>query len=320
MKQWFSLFICLLTFQLSSEAQAQDNAKPYALVMFATGEIQLYHKGDTTASNLKRGDAIQLGDRITTGEHAKLTLVTSTRKIINLPENSELTTNSDSAAAAIPGLGLGMFKSMEGRSDIGAQAAVRAKDRTVLLKYPRYGFIRDRELVLHFEPLDSGENYHIKIISTRQPRFIFETKIHDSSFNVNKDVVGNDIKMGQPYWISVEKVNMRDKPLQTDFDELAVVMIAPETRTELENAEKALQTMQSADSVNVAYPTLLAETYEAFELYHEAISVYERIFNELAPGDEYSRLRLKDLYARIKDPIRFQEIQTAQERSGQKNQ
>lgn len=319
MKRSFILLTFVSILSLFTTVHAQEKPKPYAVVMFATGEVQVFHKGEDNGLALQRGDAVQLGDRVTTGEESKLTLVTQNRKIINLPGKSELTTDSSNSTTAIAGLGLGMFKSAEGRSDVGAQAAVRAKDRTILLKYPRYGFIRDKNLVLDLEPLESGQSYHIKIISTRQPRFIYETTIQESSFPINKETVGNEIRMGQPYWISVDKINMRDKPLQSDFDELAVVMIAPETRVELENAEKELQAMEGSDPSNIAYPTLLAETYEAFELYHEAISVYETIYHQLAPGDEYSRLRLKDLYAMIKDPVKYQTVLKSDDKSARDN-
>ncbi len=296
----FSLFSAIVFYLLAPVIQCQP-AQPetYAKVMYVKGAVELYRQGETEPLSPSRGADVFIGDRMITKAASKAVLITNAQKMINLPANAELNIGQ-AQGQLIAGLGMGMFASGTGRRNIGAQAVTRDSDLTPQLIYPRNSMIRGETIVLQFAPLENGEYYEVKMIGV-VPQFVKKTTIETPKLTLSKELIGKELLPGKAYFVYVTKRNEQGEELIPE-EKIRVGMVTPETQKEIENVEKELQALIEEEKENLAYPTLLAETYEANYLYHDAIALYEKIYNELAPGDSYCLDRLKHLYTITNNP------------------
>ncbi|MEW6238067.1 MAG: hypothetical protein AB1656_21975 [Candidatus Omnitrophota bacterium] len=304
---WPLFFILFLIGAASLTGMTAETPKPYAKIMYATGTVQAFRRAMTEGHDAARGDDLFAGDRLTTGADSKAVLITVQRKMINLPANSELTVGQEQGQT-IQGLGLGMFASGKGRSDIGAQATTRNSDRAPLLLYPRNTLIREKKIVLKFAPLEAGERYALEVVGVT-PTFVYKSDSANLELPLDKDHAGNEPIPGQAYYIFIRKINANNAFISEEKD-MRVGIIDPQQTAAVEGVEKEIRILMEAEKSNPAYLTLLAETYEANFLYHDAIQLYEKIFNEIAQGDAYSLARLQHLYALTKNSPALRALET----------
>jgi len=290
--------ILFLIGAISLTGWTAETPKPYAKIMYATGTVQTFKRGMPDGHDAARGDDLFAGDRLTTGADSKAVLITVQRKMINLPAKSELIVGQEKGQT-IQGLGLGMFASGAGRSDAGAQATTRNSDQAPLLLYPRNTMIREKNIVLKFAPLESGERYDVEAVGVAPP-FVYQLDSAKLELPLDKEHTGKDPVAGQTYYIFVRKLNAGNALLNEEKD-MRVGILDPQKEEAVAVVEKEILPLMEAEKRNPAYPTMLAETYEANFLYHDAIQLYEKIFNEIAPGDAYSLGRLQHLYAITKN-------------------
>ncbi|GEM_PF-5659328 len=287
---------------------AQEPAKLYAKTMFVSGTVNIIRTATSEATPLARGDSVFMGDRVMTGPDSKAILVTIEKKLINVPANAELNVAGGEAGRVIAGLGMGMFASGTGRSDVGAQAATRKMDDEPLLLYPRNSRIRDRSITLQFAPLAEGEQYEIEVVGVT-PQFVYPTKLSTTELLLTEDRIGRQLIAGEAYYVYVRKINAQKVELQQE-NGLRVGLLTPEEETNIAQVEEILQPLMNQERDNPAYPTLLAETYESNCLHHDAIRMYEKIINDILPDDAYSRERLRHLYTIIRNPPLLRTLDT----------
>lgn len=297
--EWFCLIL---------PGWAGDSPKVHAKVMFATGTVQVIRSGEEKSLPLARGDSIAVGDRIIVGANAKAVLVTSERKIINLAANSDLKIG-DASGHLIEGLGLGMFAGGKGRSDSGAQATTRNLNSSPLLVSPRNSVIRAQELSLEFAPLQTDQRYEIEVVGIN-PKFVYKTKIAYPEHTLTQKQLRQELKTGEAYYVYVRKLDANGVELEREQD-LRVGLLDTQSQARVSQVEKELTQFMNEDRNNPAYPTLLAETYEANFLNQDAVQWYEKIYREIAPGDAYSLERLKHLYSITRNSPALKALETS---------
>ncbi len=286
--------VCFLLSIAIAPATAAERAKAYAKAMFVKGSVQVVRQNVKEPASLARGDSLSLGDRVTVGNNSKAVLVTTGRKIINLTADSELKIG-DGQGKAIQGLGLGMFASGKGRRNISAQATTRADESIPLLLSPRNSVVRSGPIVLNFHPLKKDERYEIETVGVSPPlHFQIESTI--PKLALTKERIGHELTSGKAYYLTIRHYDSAGALLQEEKD-IRVGLLEPAQKSVIDRIEKELQTLMKDEKDNPAYPTLLAETYEANYLFQGAIRLYDRIYRETVPGDPYSLERLKHLYA-----------------------
>ncbi len=304
-----SFCLILLFFQILQSAypaeEKNEKKEAYAKVMFTAGTVQVFKEGKEEAIELKRGDSVLAGERVTTGPKSKAVLITRQKKVIPLAANAELRIGEEKGNV-IEGIGLGMFASGKGRSRIGAQAATRRMDTIPLLLYPRNSKVRDEQIELKFAELSDGERYEIEIVGI-VPQFVYHTILSEDEFLLSAETIGHSVLPGETYYVYVRKLNAEGMELVHEYG-LRIGMLAPDIQETVENVEQTLEPLSSDESDNLAYPTLLAETYETYCLYQEAIESYERILNDMNPGDSYALDRLEYLYIVTKDSAALKQL------------
>ncbi len=298
----------LFSVRLATAADNEKRIEPryYAVALHVGGQVALFRDGEIKAVAVVRGTTVCENDRVVTGADSKAVLITYKRRLITLAANGELRVKDDSTGRRLAGLGLGMFESGKGRSDIGAQAVTRASPPPYL-RYPGGGMVRGDAIELELEPLGRDERYRVEVVCVEQS-FYWETRTTDAKLALTEERMKNEIQLGVPYYIYISKppssgggLSRGNEGQAPRVEEYRVGLLGLEERKTVNTLEKELLPLIQKENDNLAYPTLLAETYEANQLFLEAIGQYERIYKALAPGDPYSRARLRQLYTETRN-------------------
>ena len=296
-------------------AMAEEKSEVYAKVLKVNGTVEAFRGGADKPEALARGDSINIGDKVSTGDDSAATLITKKRKLINLTANSELSVGASDQGEPIAGLGnLSMFANADGRASAEAQAAVRASDATTLLLTPRGGVSRGETLTLTFAPLEEGHRYEVVISGSVSHRFDLKTDVRKSTLEVTEDDRGGKVVRDVPYFAYVKHYNARNVLLGQE-KKIAVGLISKKDEDAVRKVEEGLLPLIGGDQNDTVYRTLLAETYADCYLFTDAIELYEEIYANLLPGDEYSRERLKALYIKTADGAKYNTILSDEEKS-----
>lgn len=300
--------LSLFSGRLATAASQEKKIEPryYAVALHVGGQVALFRDGETEAAAVVRGTTVCENDRVVTGADSKAVLITYKRRLITLAANGELRVRDDSTGRRFARLGLGMFESGKGRSDIGAQAVTRASP-PAYMRFPGGGMIRGDAIELELEPLGQDERYRVEVVCVEQS-FYWETRTTDAKLALTEERIKNKIQLGVPYYIYISKpptlgsgLSRGNEGQAPRVEEYRVGLLGSEEAEAVSTIEKQLLALIEKEKTNLAYPTLLAETYEANQLFLDAIGQYERIYKTLAPGDPYSRARLRQLYAETKN-------------------
>ncbi|MFH1743744.1 MAG: tetratricopeptide repeat protein [bacterium] len=278
---------------------ADDPSDLFGKFFYVTGKVEMKKKDAEERASVKRGDSIHYGDMVWTGENSRATIMTLSKKIVNLVPNSELNTSDRSKEPKGKLLKLlpaeGLFEKTSSADSLVAVMGVRAELEYILS--PRYSAIKTTTPVIYFRPLPENHSYAIKITGGGLPS-PFKGSIESNVLDLSKVELRKPLDRETTYFIQAELVDQRGG-LRGKERDVFIRPISDEELAKITAIEKEIAQLQKTDPDNTSYSVLLAAAYEDMGLYSDALTIYEALHRE-QPDDEFIRDKLAIMYNQVK--------------------
>jgi len=295
MKRVFAVLVgvCIL----ASLAGSEEPSDVFGKFLNAKGTVEIMKKGAQERVPIKRGDLIHYGDKVWTREDSRATIITATRKVVNLEANTELDTAGQEPSGWLArSLGMeGLFQKGLAADALIAVAGVRAELEYVLS--PRNSAIKTTTPVIQFRKLPEKHTYRIKITGGGIPAPYTGT-IDKNILDLCKADLRNPLERESTYFIQVELLDERGG-LRGKERDVFMRPLGDEDLAKITEIEKELARLEKNDASNPSYKLLLASEYEDIGLYSDALAIYEDLC-EQQPADEFIRLQLAHMYNQTK--------------------
>lgn len=289
---------------------ADQPADLFGKFLNVKGTVKITKQGATQGVPVKRGDLIHYGDMILTGENSRATIITSTRKVVNLEANTELNTKGEDPRGQLArSLGMeGLFQRTSTADALVAVAGVRAELEYVLS--PRNSAIKTTTPVIRLRELPKKYSYRIKITGGGIPS-PYRDQIDTNILDLGKIDLRRPLERERTYFIQVEKVDPRGS-LRGKERDVFIHPLSAENVAKVTEIENDLAELEKADPDNPSYKLLLASEYEDMGLYSDALAVYETLYKQ-QPTDEFIQAQLAHMYNQTKLITELRKLTTSDE-------
>jgi hypothetical protein len=289
----FLLGICFLAGAVGSEAP--DDL--FGRFLNVKGTVEIMQKGATERLPAKRGDLIHYGDKVWTGEDSRATVITATRKVVNLEDNTEMDTAGEEPRGWLArSLSMeGLFEKTTAADALVAVAGVRAELEYVLS--PRNSAVKTTTPVIRLRELPPRYSYRIKITGGGIPSPYAGT-IDTDIVDLSKTDLHRPLDRERTYFIQVELVDQNGS-LRGKERDVYIRPLETEELAKITEIERELARPEKDDPGNPSYKLLLASEYESMGLYSDALAIYETLY-EQQPTDQFIRSQLAHMYNQTK--------------------
>ena len=286
--------LCILA---SSIPAAEESADLFGKFLNIKGEVEVLKKDAKERSAVKRGDNINYGDKVWTGKDSRATIFTKSKKVVNLPANSELdTTSGDPQGKLTKSLRMeGLFDKNSSADALVAVAGVRAELEYVLS--PRYSAVKTTTPIIRFRELPENFKYQVKITGGGLPS-PFKGDLDTNILDLSKVELRKPLERESTYFIQAELVDNRGG-LRGKERDVFIRPISEEEFKKITDTETEMARLQKEDPDNPSYQLLLASEYEDMGLYSEALAIYKTL-REKYPEDEFIYTQLAHMLNQTK--------------------
>lgn len=291
-----SVFLWVVSF-FAITIGAAEPGEIFGRFLHVKGAVEIKKKDATERVPAKRGLLIHYGDKVWTGHDSRATVITASRKVVNLEADSELDTAGEEPRGW-PARYLiveGLFERPQATDALVAVAGVRAPLEYVLS--PRNSAVKSTTPVIHLRELPPDHRYRIKITGGGIPA-PYQGTIDTNVLDLGKLDLRRPLERERTYFIQVELID-QSGGLRGKERDIYIFPLGAEDVAKITEIEKEIEKLEKADPDNPGYKILLASQYEDMRLYSDALAIYESIYDR-QPGDEFIRSQLAHLYNQTK--------------------
>ncbi len=284
-----SFFVCV--------GAADEASEIFGRFLHVKGTVEIKKKDSTHRISAKRGDLIRYGDKVWTGPNSRATVITATRKVVNLEADSQLDTTGEEPRGWLAETLImeGLFERPETTGALVAVAGVRAPLEYVLS--PRNSAVKSTTPQIRLRELPPDHLYRIKITGGGLPA-PYQGTIDTNVLDLSKLDLRRPLERERTYFIQVELIE-QGGGLRGKERDIYIYPLGTEDVAKITEIEREIEKLEKADPGNPSYKILLASQYEDMRLYSDALAIYESLYAR-QPTDEFIRSQLAHLYNQTK--------------------